>query len=316
MDLLREHDQCNVLPGEFWLFSQGEFFKDLHAMHASGTVSKDVVDRHVRYMRRCNEEHHAIKRLFPELHKWTYVACEYCYVYPRFLYPKRRQVGGRFGDGYMDACENLMSLLVEAKRGGTPPSIEETKTAVNEVIRTAAESKRTKNGGKDVYVFDQVSQVFYTEYADEYISDALFVNVDRDWRDQYVEVRKQSDAVNIIFNRKKSLEFKPIGGGLEGIDPERSVSFAKLRDKIRVKRERQKSMENVIWTDFEDLVYNKEETARRIFDFIGLEESGWSEAGSHFKEEESGKNIGKWRHYADDGFRAVRSMIGEERSLS
>lgn len=316
VDLLREHDRCNVVPGEFWLFSQGEFFKDLHAMHATGRVFDDVVDRYVKYMRRCNADPHVVKHLFPELHKWTYVACEYYYVYPRFLYPKRRQSRRRFGDEYADACESLLSLLLKAKRSGTPPGVEETRRAVHEVIVEAAKSVEKKSRERDVYVFDQMSQVFYTEYADNYISDALFINVDRDWRDQYVEVREESDAVNIIFNRKKNLGFKPIGGGLEGVDPDGTSSFATLRDKIGVKRAKQESMKNVTWVDFENLVFNKEEVARRIFDFIGVGEDGWSEARSHFKEEESEENIGKWENYeAEDRFQAVRAMIGEERSL-
>lgn len=315
VDLLREHERCAVVPGEFWLFSQGEFFKDLHAMHASGRVFDDVVDRWVRYMRRCNADPHPIKHRFPELHKWTYVACEYYYVYPRFLYPKRRQSSRRFGDGYSDACEDLVALLLEAKRSGDPPGVEEAREIVEDVLRAAAPSGDDDDRKENVYVFDQLSQVFYTEYADEYISDALFVNVDRNWKDQYVELREESDAMNIIFNRKKSLGFNPMGGELEGMNSDRPISFAKLRDKIKAKREIQRSMENVLWTDFEDLVHDKERVAKQIVDFIGVPESKWSESGRHFREGESRKNIGKWRRYDMDGhFQAVRSMIDREGS--
>lgn len=282
IDLLREHRGCFVVPGEFRLLSNGVFFKDINNIQNGEHNSSKFLSRHINYIRRCNDpDYFKINALSARI-------CEELRWYPGLLFPRRRNWGKKYGKKYRFLTDRLVRLL--SKNRKEVLNIDKIKGIIKSILYEVA-THVGYEGGK-IVVFDQLSNAFHTDYTAKLLEDAKFINVDRYWMDQYVEVK---DKIKQITHRKHSLGLNPFDGMSISNIKNRKDLFIKMRTRLNRKRDDQKKHKRIKWVDFENIVNNKIQTARSIFKYLRLGLDEWCEKGKYFDSQSSKRNIGQWK---------------------
>lgn len=129
-------------------------------------------------------------------------------------------------------------------------------------------------------VLDQAVPIQNLEVASDYFSNYKAIVVDRDPRDQYV------DLINSNM--------------LIGADIKRTHDVDKFITWFLPYRKNQniiKQMDNVKLIRFEQLIMDYKETSKEIMDFLGLDDGQHVGRLTRLKPEESAKNIGLWKDY-------------------
>ncbi len=285
VDLLAEHVDCAVVPGEFVLFSHGQLFQELRERIIAGEGLSPVPCSSLWRLREFNRSE------VPKLCSAARYVCAKLGWYPRWLFSKRGGLYARLGADYRSAVERL-TVLLECDLSAV--SAERLQAAFVEVL-AAATRRYAWNGTSPVVVgvFDQMVAPPYAEVAWQFLPDLRLICVDRDWRDQYVEIHNEVKRMNRV---KMALGMTAWGMELTEADTEPKHFFVRLRKRIeQVKRQhRERDDRRILWVNFEDVVLDTEVTARRIFEFLGLDVSAWR-AGTVLDVSRSSHNIGKWR---------------------
>lgn len=133
---------------------------------------------------------------------------------------------------------------------------------------------------KRYIVLDQAVPVQNIEVAKDYFSDYKAIVVDRDPRDQYVDLINSNMLIGADIKKTHDVD-KFISWFLP---------YRKNQDKI-------KRMDNVKFIRFEYLILEYEKTSADIMKFLGLEESQHVEKRVRLNPEISAKNIGLWKKY-------------------
>lgn len=282
-DLVTEHESCAMVPYEFALLSYGQLIGEATARSGGHDVSEAVATGLFR-LRQFNrpERFYPVR---PVLRRLAALAG----FHPVHLTAIRAGMGARLGPAYEDACERFARAF---ERGGAADVANEFRRLLDAIARSVAEGRAEHTG---VVVLDQFIGPAFAEAALELDSRLRFVFVDRDWRDQYTELREILPGMMAANAR---LGTRPSGEEPGDYRATPQEFFVRVRRRIDGCRRRHESARvgQILWVDFEDLVQDTAATAARVFEFLGLALSGWR-PNTKLVPEKSQKNVGKWRQF-------------------
>ncbi len=133
---------------------------------------------------------------------------------------------------------------------------------------------------KNYIILDQAVPIQNIEVTNDYFANYKAIVVDRDPRDQYVDLINSNMLIGADIRKNHDVE-KFISWFL---------SYRKNQDKI-------KRMQNVKFIHFEQLILEYEKTTSEIMDYLGLKESQHINKLVRLNPKESAKNIGLWKDY-------------------
>lgn len=212
--------------------------------------------------------------------------------YPKILTAARTGMGARLGETYVEACDALTVSVAEVSQGRGGDA--RVKQDFNQLLQSIAASMvKPQSAGGGYVVLDQFIGPTYAEAAIRFAPGIKFIFVDRDWRDQYAEVR---GLLRSMMTANARLGVRPMGEDLGDYQLPEMEFFVNLRRRIQRCRDLHAASyaNNVLWVDFEEVVEDTNRTAERIFGFLDLDMAGWR-PNTCLHPEFSRKNIGKWR---------------------
>jgi hypothetical protein len=289
VDLLREHPHCAIIEGEFLLFSFGQLLDEFVSPVIAGHLPEPRAARNLDRFEEFNNQEplklfRAIARRIGRL----------VGVYPHLFFSPRAGMANRLGSAYRAASTELLYMLRRAQRERV--DVGELKACFDALLRAAvAGCQPMPPGTRRVGVFDQLIAPPYIDAATTAMPSLRYINIDRDWRDQYISMRNDYWP---MVRRNWSLGVRP---WRENYDDPKTLSrspvtyFANLRTRIDAVKRAQQGNKSVLWLTFEDIVRHPRETARTVFDFLELDESLWG-PNTRFHPEVSAKRIRKWNN--------------------
>ncbi len=287
-DLLNEHPGCCSLPEEFAVLSYGQIFEELQQLTA-GVGPEPMMDLEgsIRRLLAFNRP----ERLYPARSVLRRL-CAALGFYPTALNAIRAGMGARLGPGYREACAAFVeSVRMRRQADGDDARINRDFGLMLQGIAAAV-------GGADLapgkpVVLDQFIAPAYAEAALHFAPGLKCVFVDRDWRDQYVEVRS---FLKSMITSNARLGVRPSGEDRGDYKLPEMEFFIRLRQRIHRCRQRHETQyrDKILWLNFEDIVGETRPVAERAFTFLGLDAAEWK-PNACFRPESSRKNIGKWR---------------------
>jgi len=289
VDLLAEHSQCKVFPGEFMLFSFGQFFKEVTYPLIAGHPLDQSFDSSIERLLEFNRSERfpalraAARRLFAGMG-----------VYPHFVFSRRAGMFARLGKDYAAACDNLTAKLRNARESNLRPTLPEFRAAIQTVLDEAIKGAHpNREDEARIGVFDQLVGPPYIRFAVDALPRMRYINVDRDWRDQYISLR---NIYKRMTQANRCMAVRPWDETPEEYDAAPMRYFVGLRRRIdRVKAQQlAEGRKDVLWLRFEDVVLDRDNIANKVFKFLGIDRSNWT-PGMCFHPEVSSKRIGKWR---------------------
>lgn len=289
MDLLAEHEDCAVVPGEFSLFCFGQFFQEVFAPVSDGVFPEQALDYHTGIMRDFDR---------PDLYPFRAVARKICREigwHPALFFNPRTDAVKILGGSYQQARHTLDQALNEVTASHGRSGVSALSGAIADVLEHAGKGATAKGGGQAprYAVFDQLVSPPYFKDAVAAVPAMKFINVDRDWRDQYVSMRPLAKA---MLERNRALGIRPWDEDDNPADGDIVEVFLKFRRKVEkhLATLRKEAPDNTLLVQYEDLVLNSDGESKRIFDFLGLTLQGWSPRTVFFNEK-SRQRIGKWQ---------------------
>lgn len=274
--LLLEHGACRTVEDEFSLLSYGQLLAE-----ATGSGSDRALERSLFRLREFNRP----ERLYP-LRPILRRACAFLGARPLPLMAIRAGMGRRLGSAYAAECVTFEKFVRQAR--GDARTLGSAFDRLLEGIAAGA------GPGDGPVLLDQFIAPAYAETAAALSERLKFVFVDRDWRDQYVEVRNILPGM-MATNRR--LGVCPAGEEPADYTRNRLDFFLGVRARIDAARARQVETmsDRVLWLDFESAVTATRAVAERVFTFLGLDPDDWR-PGTVLVPERSQRNVGKWRH--------------------
>jgi hypothetical protein len=287
-DLLAEHEDTVVVPGEYMLFSYGQFFQEVTHPLIAGRSAGSHLGAHLHRMREFNRP----ERL-PLLRAAARRALSAVRLYPHLFFSRRRGMGRFLGTDYLEACARLERALVRGVERPGP----ELRSTIEGLLLSVLESSGAgvageRLGGWHVCVFDQMVGPPYIEHAREVLPQLKYINVDRDWRDQYISLRQHHRRMTGV---NQALGVRPWDEAADDLETDLATYFVQLRCRMHEVRVRQVAAadQHVLWLDFEDIVASPQNAANRIFRFLGLSGDRWA-PNTRFLPSVSQRRIGKW----------------------
>ena len=297
IDILTEHSSCIVVPEEFSAYSYGQFFEEALYPISQGVYSESNLENNLGHFIEFNKNEPPI--LFAIIRRF----CHLMSRYPKNLFYRRMGLGTTLGKKYYDSCETFINYLREIEKNLCPKSSDHLCGLINHILTEGSKGALHKFGrsmpeGKLLGVFDQFIAAPYLEFTLPYLPDTRFVNVDRDWRDQYVDMRPEMDRMMKVNN---AIGARPWGEDITSKLPSKIEFFVQLREKVKLLKLKQDNNAQTIWLQFEDLVEDTDKEATKLFDFLGIDKVNWR-SGNVFLPDRSRKNIGIWRNspYRDE----------------
>jgi hypothetical protein len=284
-DLLNEHPGCCSLPEEFALLSYGQIFEELQQLVAGvGPGSMSDLDGSIRRLLAFNRS----ERFYP-LRPVLRRLCAALGLYPTALTALRAGMGARLGSDYRRACDSFVESVRRRKQaGGDDTRIRRDFGLMLHSIAAAVDPAP----GKPV-VLDQFIAPAYAEAGLHFAPGLKCIFVDRDWRDQYVEVRS---FLKSMITSNARLGVRPSGEASGDYGLPEMEFFIRLRQRLHQCRQLHEAQyrDRILWLNFEQIVGETKLVAERAFAFIGLDATEWT-PNACFRPESSRKNIGKWR---------------------
>lgn len=295
IDLLREVRSSTIVDTEYKLFGFGELFEYLERLEKTHSTTKGLVGPLETFNEFNKSDFYpirgALRRIFRQFG-----------FYPYALFSNRSSLANEYGKLYTDACMNLYLELQQGK----PCNKDKMREMINEIfhaIPLAADS--------EYIVFDQMVSPVYHQSALQYIENTKYIYVDRDWRDQYISMRHVYHGMLSVNN---AVGIRPWGEEYQALLSMSPVNyFIQLRRSIdKIKRD-QSGSTDILWVNFEDLIYDKKNTVSRVFDFLSISMEDWNEYGS-FQENSSKLRTRKWECIENDHIHSeiqkIRSELG------
>lgn len=292
VDLLSEHAQCRVVPDEFTLFSFGQFFQEVYCPLISGQFNKEILNQNLfRLIEFNRSDIYPVRSIIRRL-------LRYAGFYPRMFFSRRNSMNKRLGGEYQDACNELISILKKVQTTDEFPDASVLQGVINRILDKAVEGASGNAGecSEDIKigVFDQIIAPPYSEFARSALPDLKCINVDRDWRDQYISMRNVYWRMMMV---NKCLGVRPWHEDLDEVDRMPTRYFVRLRENIEKIKAAQieERRKDILWIHFEDVVLDRETAAIKIFEFLDVDPASWA-PGNMFHPEISKKRIGKWKY--------------------
>ncbi len=291
IDLLKEHKSCESLPFEFALFSHGQLLDNIIRLNnadnkPSEEESKKALEEDLWRMENFNKNELSIikpgfRYLFSKMG-----------LYPKNIFVRKAGVSDLLGDDYKTTCLNTIQYLRESMQNKNHINIDRVRASI-EAILEEAQKAYNKNKNFEALIFDQMIAPSSADSSNRILPDHKIIAVDRDWRDQYVEIRNEVPRMAKV---KKTLGVNVLG--LEVKDEYASPAYfiKKIREKIELDKQSHtdQKLENILWISFEELVNDTQNTARKVFDFLDLDIGLW-DSKTVFFPEKSKQNIGIWK---------------------
>lgn len=280
IDLIREFKNNRIIDVEYKLFGFGELFKDLE-----NNICKDYaagpnygpLDTYSAFNKYDYYPLRGMLRRIAKKFDW----------YPYILFSNRSSLSQKFGSIYNKNCKKLHKYLAnnDVKERNIIIGL------IEEIFRSIPRSGPVNN-----IIFDQmISPVFYDQ-SKQYFKKLKCLNVDRDWRDQYISMRDVYHQMLKVNNAVKIHPWDEDYTSLLSMGP--VEYFINLRRKISACKNSHTNDSNVCWLYFEDLVYDKNKTVSKLADFLEISINDWSEH-KHFFENESKLRTKKWRNISN-----------------
>lgn len=288
VDLLSEHSECKVIPGEFSLFSFGQLFEELFIEIDNPDNKTTSFSMNIRRMEDFNKSD--LRPLRPFLRKLFTLVNNY----PTLLFNPRSGMKNILGKDYYSSCLKLLKELDTSKNNLSNLNLDKVKQIVSEILTSAAQFQKEKESANNVKygVFDQIIAPPYIKYSKRIIPKMKFINVDRDYRDQYISLR---GIFRRMMARNRALGIRPFAEDLSIIEKSPIDFMVRLRD--RIESSKKIILENnndLMWVSYEELVLNSKEVSSKIFNFLDLDISKW-EKGQNFFPKKSSSRIAKWK---------------------
>jgi hypothetical protein len=156
-----------------------------------------------------------------------------------------------------------------------------TRTYIDDLCSVANKSN------SEYFVLDQLISPDNVERYIRYANDLKTIIVDRDPRDVYVDQ---------ILSKNHVLPKDPIQFSQAYRDVRKNVS--------------NKSTEDYMYINFEDLIYRYDESIKKVIDFVGIDESHHIKKGEVFKPEVSINNTKMWERYPE--YKEACAIITEQ----
>jgi hypothetical protein len=290
LDLLKEHSSCVIIPDEFSAYSYGQFFEEVLHPLREGIFHKSAIEKNLTRFIEFNKNEPPI--LFAVIRRF----CHLISFYPEQLFYRRMGIGTILGKKYRAACESFVVHLRELEKDIGPVGTEHLLKLLDQILvegtcGALSNISRAMPEQKLIGVFDQFIAAPYIEFAKPWLPDTKFINVDRDWRDQYVEMRPEMDRMIKVNN---SIGARPWAEHITDRLPTKIDFFVGLRKRVELLKARRDKNAQTIWLKFEDLVTDVDRVAVDLFDFLDIDKENWS-PGTVFIPTKSATNIGKWR---------------------
>ena len=285
--LLEEFDNISVCPVEYSAFGYGELFRNL--------LEEEKIK--ISNSKKIFEEFNS-KENFRFLGSVVRFIFRKLMIFPKVLfYPK---LGGKdlFGPNYREFCVSSYRGLFEQDRVTQ-------KKSLNKFIEVLTEDSSIKTKENGILILDQMISPAYIKYFNEFNKDIKHLVINRNWKDQYVEIRKKLPA---IVGKNIAIDVNPLNEGLSKVG-----SIIKMFAHIRKRFENDLSdisrLDNVLILDFEEVVKDKVSSKNKIFEFLNISEGNWHEY-SVFDERVSVMNIDKWKSYnVQDEIDAIEEIL-------
>lgn len=280
-DLLSECKCCKIIPTEYKLFGFGELFYQLeNYSHVENNYSRD------NFARCLNAAHEFRKlELYPIRGILRRILTKIDF-YPYFLFSNRSIINLLFGRNYRRATKIFIDHLRNTDIQCLAFNHKEIESLVHCIFETIP-----ANDEQSIFVFDQmIAPVYYAE-SSKYISGMKCINVDRDWRDQFISMRS---VYSQMLKTNEAIGIHPWNENYNLIKHLSAVEyFINLRKGIHDIKKLQANNANVMWFNFEDLIYNKRKTVEKLLNFCQIPMSQWSE-NTIFFEKKSALRTKKW----------------------
>ncbi|WP_018127118.1 hypothetical protein [Balneola vulgaris] len=288
IDLIKESDDCIIVPTEFTLFTHGQFFDTLDKVLESGNLEqhRSRLENDIYRFTKFN------KSEVPKVYSTLRYGLDKLNLYPKSLVVRRAGFGKRFGKAYSQSCEKLSVYLEDVLSNKKSISESKIREILEEIFNTIAEYYTSKNG-KDGFklVFDQMIAPAYINSFNRFMPRAKVLVVDRNWKDQYIEIRNE---LKRMVNTKIALDVEANGLELESKHLKASEFIIGIRELLLAQKIQLSKMSYVHWLSFEELIGNYEDEVKRVKKFLGIDISN-EKRQSRFKPHISKKNIGKWK---------------------
>lgn len=288
VDLLSEHNECKVIPGEFSFFSFGQFFEEIFINFNSKKIDIELFNSNLKRMKDFNKSDF---RPFRPILRKIFSLID---VYPKSIFNPRSGMKNLLGKEYDLACSKLFAELEAVRDSNLEINQDRIKKFILEVL-TRATLYNKSNLKKNIRygIFDQIIAPPYTNFAKLAIPEMKFINVDRDYRDQYISLR---DIFQKMMARNRALGIRPFNENLS-IEENFPVDFmVRLRKRIESSKKISlgEKQNDLIWISYEELLLNSESVSKDIFNFLELDFSGWNKNQRFFPKKSSAR-IGKWK---------------------
>lgn len=290
VDILAEHESCNVVPGEFSMFSFGQFFKEVFDPLCANKFDAKLLDSNLKRIIDFNLTD--IRPLRPAL---RYVLRSFK-CYPHLLFNPRTGMYKRLGEEYEKSCENFIEHLRLIRTDISLADIELLREQIGTILHNATLGVNDKKDISEIKygVFDQFVAPPYIDSSKTALSKIKYINVDRDWRDQYISLRYRYSH---MMARNRNLGVKPFDEDLSIVnsDPiDFMLSLRKNIDKVK-KTQNNDPSKDILWLDYESLVLEPKKTIDQIFDFLDLDPDKWK-PNQFFFPGQSTERVGKWKN--------------------
>lgn len=305
VDLLSEHRDCRVVDGEIALFSYGQLFLEtvLPRIAGQATDAAKSEGNLFRFREYNKQDPFPVRQVLRRV-------CSPLGTHPAGLYSIRAGTGKAFGEGYRRACADFLDAVEKAPGAGADRGRERIETSLRTLLReTVARAPGTGPSACKTAVLDQLVAPAYALSALEVQPDLRMIFVDRDWRDQYVEVR---DILARMTAGHAWVGVRPSGEADSDYDIGPLRFFVNLRKRVAAIKASHAAEEGkrILWLTLEDSVLSHRATAERVFRFLDLDAKAW-DPECLFVPEKSRKNLGKWKNSPHQGeFDTIAKEIG------
>lgn len=311
LDLVKNQRQFFIPPEEFSLFSYGQFFKEViePILENKKPNQKHMIENIFRFEEFNKNDTPYLIPIRGILRRVFRLAG----LYPRNINSIRASYSKIMSDSYSRECLKLIEIINTLnihKKDIDKNLVDEIKEILFLLLSNVVSNSHFEEK-PSVILFDQFVSPSYAESAIKVFPEIKMIFIDRDWRDQFIEIK---NLLPVMMKKNSKLNVNPMSELKEDYALSEIDFFIKLRKKIaKYKSLHKKEYTNeILWLDFEDLVFNTKDSLFQVYDFLNLQNSSIN-TEKFFSLEGSKKNIGKWKNsYLNKELNYIERRVNNE----